>query len=106
MVKLEHETDGAIPQLAQLGLVPAVDGLTPDYYIAARRFVQCSEHVHQRALPRAAGADDGDHLTAWDRKIDACEHVELVSIAADVGFMNVVSLQHRHRHSCLMASIG
>src|SRR6266550_2133928 len=86
MMKLEHETDGSIAKLAQLGFVPSVNGLPTDYYIAASGFVQCPQYVHQRALSRPARTDDSDHLTALHREINSVEHV--------------------HRHSCLIASIG
>src|SRR3954471_19407012 len=106
MVKLENKTDRAVAQLAQLGLVSAVDGLATDDYIAARRFVQCSEHVHQRALARTAGADHRDHLAARHGQVVSVENVELIAVAANVGLMDVVCLEYGHCHSCLMASIG
>ena len=64
VMELEHKTHSPIPQLTKLGFVASVNGLTSDYYIAARGFVQCTEHMHQRAFSGAAGADDRDHLAA------------------------------------------
>src|SRR6266550_3845429 len=106
MMKLEHETDGSIAKLAQLGFVPSVNGLPTDYYIAASGFVQCSQYVHQRALSRAARTDDSDHLTALHREINSVEHVQLVPISTNVRLVHVMRFEHVHRHSCLIASIG
>src|SRR5438105_12651173 len=97
VMKLEDEAHSAIAQLPELGLISTVHRLASDYYITARRFVQCSEHVHQRTLARTAGADDGDHLAARHRQIDAVQDVQLVSVAADVGLVNVMSFEDSHR---------
>src|SRR5207244_7996243 len=106
MVELKDKTDRPIAQLAELGLTATVHRLTSDYYIAARRFVQCTEDVHQRAFPGAARADHGDHLAAWHREVNAIENMQLVAVTANVRLVNVVSLSNSHRNSCLMYSIG
>src|SRR6266516_3119469 len=106
MVKLKHESDGPVAQLAQLGLVASMHRLASDYYISARRFVQCAEHVHQRAFAGAAGAHNRDHLAALDREVHTVEDVKQIPIAADVCLVDFVSLENGERHSCLIASIG
>src|SRR6267143_5067546 len=106
VMKLEDESNSAVPQLSKLHLVAAVNRLTPNYNIATRRLVQRPEDVHQRALAGAAGADDGDHLPSLNGEIHTVENMESVPIAADVRLVDVVCLEYGHRHSCLIASIG
>ena len=105
-MKLKNESNGAIAQLAELSLVATVNRLPSDYYVPARRFVQCAKDMEQRALAGAAGADDGDHFAARNREVDPVEHMKLVAVAADVRLVDIVGLEDCHRHSCLIASIG
>src|ERR1700686_5020132 len=63
VMKLEHESDGPVPQLPKLHLVSAVNRLASNYNIPTRGLVERTQNVHQGALARAARADDGDHLT-------------------------------------------
>src|SRR2546423_9371882 len=62
MMKLENEAHRAVAQLAELSLISTVHRLTPDYYIAARWFVQCSQHVHKRPFPRPTDAHHRNHF--------------------------------------------
>src|ERR1043166_4997027 len=105
-MKLKHKADATVPQLAQRLLITTLHRLATDYYIPARRLVQCPQHVHERALASAARADNGDHLTLRYRKIHTVQHVQQVSVAADVRLVDVVGLENCHRHSCRIASIG
>jgi len=105
-VKLEHEPNGAIAQLAEFRLIAPVNRLATNYYIAARRLVQCPQHMHERTLAGAARADDRDHLTSWNGEVHAIQHVEHVPVPADVRLIDVVRLEYGHRHSCRIASIG
>src|SRR4029077_5384119 len=106
VVKLKYEPDGAIPELSELRFIAPVNGLATNYNITARGFVECTQHVHESALAGAAGADDRDHFTALNGEIHAIQHVEHVSVSADIGLIDVVRLEYGHRHSCLIASIG
>jgi hypothetical protein len=99
MMKLEYEAHRPISELAELGLIPAVHRLSSYYNIAARGLVEGSEHVHQRALPSAARADDCDHLAALDGKVHAVEDVEDIPVSADVRLLDVVRFEDAHRHS-------
>src|SRR5437868_8719401 len=46
VMELKDEPYCSITQLTELGFIATVHRLTSDYYIPARRFVQCSKHVH------------------------------------------------------------
>src|SRR5690606_32151730 len=66
---LEYEADQAIAHQRTLvgGLLPNVD---PRQRVGARRRpIQAAEDVHERALPRAARADDGDELALLDVEV-------------------------------------
>src|SRR5689334_8523097 len=106
VMKLEHETNAAVPQLSQRVLIATLHRLSSDYYIAARRPVQCPKHVHEGALAGPARPDYGDHLSLRYGKIHTGQHVEHVPVATDVRLVDVVRLEDGQRHSCRIASIG
>jgi hypothetical protein len=63
---------------------------------ARRRPVERAEQMQQRALSRAARADDRDHLAPGDLQIDGVEHDDLAAVATDVRLRQRLGLQHAH----------
>src|SRR3990172_8438040 len=83
---LEDETDLLIPDVGELVLAELVDLLAVEEVRAARGIVEAAEDIHQRRLPRARGAHDGDHLAACNLEVDPGERHHLVSAGAvDLG---------------------
>jgi hypothetical protein len=105
-MKLKHETDRSVPQDAELRFVSSVHRLAADYDVPARRFVESPEHVKERALPRAAGADDRDHLASLHGEINTAENGDDISISADESLVKLVCFENWARHSCRIASRG
>src|SRR4051812_47201594 len=64
MMKLEHETDRAVPQGGDRVVLQLVDRSRVDQDLAAGRPVERPQKVEEGALPRSAGTDDRDHLAA------------------------------------------
>src|SRR3972149_3673363 len=72
---------GAVCFVAAPAAAPAVGGVP-----AARGIVEAAEDVHERRLPRARGAHDGDHLAARNLEVDPGGRHDLVSAGAvDLG---------------------
>src|SRR5581483_10335607 len=82
----------------------AVDGLAGDEHGAARRLVERAEEMEQRALPRAARADDRHHLAARHLKIHAVQHGDLAAVAPRLLCRQLTRFQRDH--SCRSASTG
>src|SRR6185503_1070140 len=106
MMELEDEADRPVSEPPQLRLVPAVHRLSRNHYVPARRPVEGTEDVHQRALSSAARSDYRDHLAALHGEIDAVQNVEDVPVPTYVRLVDVVRFENTHRHSCRIASIG
>ena len=47
--------------------------------------VEAADQVHQRALARAAVADQADHLAGLDRQVEVADHRAVAVAEADVG---------------------
>src|SRR5262249_39627571 len=59
--------------------------------------VQAAQDVHQRALARAAGAHERDHLAPVDGERNALEHGH-VDLAEVIGLVNFVEADELHGH--------
>src|SRR5688500_19271526 len=99
MMELEHEADLLVAEprelfVAQAGEVHAADGDE-----AAGRTIERAEDVQQRALPGAARADDGHHLTLLHGDGDAIEHRQQTSISADELLREIDSLRSEEHTS-------
>ena len=73
-------------------------------HAAAGRTIERAEQMEQRALSRAARADDGDHLSPSDLQVDAVEHGDVPPSPPRVRLRQINRLEHRH--SCRIASTG
>ena len=70
---LEHEADGPAPEARQLPVAQARRVVPGDADGARGGAVERADQVEQRALARARGSDDGDHLTRLDLDADPVE---------------------------------
>ena len=68
-----------------------LDRLAGEAHAPGRGAIEATEEVQERALPRAAGADDGDQLAAGDVEGDAAQRVDLPG-AARVGLSNAENI--------------
>src|SRR5258706_5310762 len=71
MMKLINESELAIAQIAAGGLVQRLDIASADQDLAARRGVEPTEQMQQRAFAGARCADDSDALALVYREVDA-----------------------------------
>ena len=104
-MELEHETDLAVSHQRQgvgieLAEVPAVE-----LDVSGGGHVQGSEQMEQRALARAAGADDGDELASGHREVDARQHLDREAVASLVDLPQTGGFEDR-AHSWRIASTG
>jgi hypothetical protein len=72
---LEHHAH-ALPQRAHGARVVMQQRLAVDGELAGLESLQPVDAAEQRALARAALADDGDHFARGGRQVDALEHFE------------------------------
>ena len=74
VVELEDEADVAVAKRHELrvGQIPQRAAGDPDAAGVDR--VEPAQHVQQRALADARGADDGDHLALLDRHVEVAQH--------------------------------
>ena len=74
VVELEDEADVAVAKRHELrvGQIPQRAVGDPDAAGVDR--VEPAQHVQQRALADARGADDGDHLALLDRDVEVAQH--------------------------------
>ena len=73
-MELEDETEGPVPELAQVILVQREDVLAGHDHAAALRTVQAAEDVQQRRLPHPGSPHDGDHLARRDVEVHPGQH--------------------------------
>ena len=96
MVELEDKSNMPVPerdkrclrQRPQIGLAD-VDGPRIDA-------VEATKQVEQGALADTRGPNDGDHLAAFDAKLEIPQNVELLS-ADVIGLVESCSGEERHR---------
>jgi hypothetical protein len=62
MVKLKHEPDSGISQRGELFVVEPIEHGAADDDATARRMVERTQQVQQRALAGSTRAHDRDHL--------------------------------------------
>ncbi len=105
VVKLENESDPPVAHRGEFLIRATRKAALRKKNFARRRAVEAAKYVHQGALARSALADDGQHLTGLDTEIDAAEHVERHSVAANVPLCNAAAFENR-RHSERIASTG
>ena len=86
MMKLIHEAQRAIAQLAARGIRQQVDLLACNRHRARGRQIQSAEQLQQRGLARAGRADDCDALARGDLQVDAFQHLD-----ADVALFEVLA---------------
>src|SRR5690606_29564245 len=53
-----------------------------------------ADGAHQRRLPAAGGADDGDELVLLDREVDVLQGDGLAAALADVAVVDVLDGEH------------
>ena len=75
VVALEHHADVA-PQLGARGAARPADFVAADRDAAALHRLEPGDAAQQRALARAAAADDGNGLAARHVEADAVEHAQ------------------------------
>ena len=78
VIKLEDESERAVAMLVALAIGEIVDPFAVEQYFTRVGCVEQAEQVEQRALARAAGSHDGDHLSALDVEVDPAENRDLV----------------------------
>src|SRR5687768_1537299 len=105
VVKLEYEAELPVPDLGEALLALLGEDLPVEPDFARCGLVERAQQVEQRALPRAARADDRHELAAAHGEIDAGQHLDEVAVAAGVHLAEGVRLEHRH-HSWRIASTG
>ena len=76
VVKLVDEADGAITHQTPAFLVHCAEGAPLQGNLAGSRPVQTTETVHQRALARTRGPDDGNLFGAFKREIDIAQYFD------------------------------
>ena len=90
---LQHDADVA----AVVGHGEAADVDAVDQDRAVAHVVEAADQVDQRALARAAGADQADHLAGPDRQVEAADHRAVAVAEADAGQLDR-ALQRADRH--------
>ena len=62
-----------------------------EYVCPLRRLVKASQDIHERRLPRAGGAHDGDEFSSPDLECDPAQCMDL-DFSQEVGFHEVIDL--------------
>ena len=88
---LEDEPQLAVPDVRQLVPCQPADIDPVEYVCPLRRFVQASQDVHERRLPRSGCAHDRDEFPSPDLQGHAAECVDL-DFPQHVGFHEVIDL--------------
>ena len=75
-MKLEHEADMTVAEVAELLRRQLTDIDTVDNDSSTVGLVEGADNLQQRGLARSAGAYDAHHLAAVDMQVDALEHLQ------------------------------
>jgi hypothetical protein len=76
MMELVDETQPLVAQAPASGLAELRQVLAFDDDAAAIRRIESAQHMQQRALARARGADDRHHLAAREFEVGPLQHVD------------------------------
>src|SRR5262249_12601519 len=95
---LEDEPDPLAPDARQGRLVERRDVDPVEEIATARRPVEAAEDVHERRLPRARVAHDGDELAPFDPQADAGERAHL-DVAESIDLGDVPDVDDRTAHA-------
>jgi len=80
---LKDEADATIADSGEVAVVETGDGLTGEGVGSAVGSVQSAQQVHEGAFSGAAGAHDGDELSATDVEVDVVEGDDLIIALAE-----------------------
>ena len=105
MMELEHEADLPVPDGGEglRALLAEDEAVQP--HGSGGRDVERPQQVEQRALARAARADDGHELPASHREIQARQDLDRRPVAAAIDLPKTLRLENR-AHSWRIASTG
>ena len=104
VIELEDEPERAVAQLVALAFGQVVDPLAVEQHLARFGRVEQAQQVQERALARAAGPHDRDHLAALDLQIDPAQNGDLVLALVIALEQTVCCRIAGHRISPLLAS--
>ena len=108
MMELEHESELQVADQRQLRRRERPVRLAIEPHLARARPIQRAEEMEQRALARAARADDGHELPAGHGQLRARKHLDRIPIAPaeDLASPVASSIAITDPHSCRIASTG
>ena len=103
MIVLEDEAEGLAAELGPLPLGKVLDRPALDADLAGRGPVEEPQEMQQRALARAAAAENGDGLARADREVRVAQDVQFaLPVVEGLG----EALGKEGRHSSRRASRG
>ena len=107
VMELEDEADAVVAEAGQVLLAHREGVLSLEQHRPGGRRIERADHVQERALAHAAGADERGHLAGLEAEAGAAQDVDLL-LAQPVRFVHAARFDERsHRgHSSRSPSTG